>query len=88
MTHDFGDGTSDWSVTERIVWAVANERNVDVTELEPLYEVVDTDALEAIVTAGIDGHVAFSYHGLQVFVHGDGDVELGGTDAPSVTSPV
>ncbi|MHB9285520.1 HalOD1 output domain-containing protein [Halobacteriales archaeon Cl-PHB] len=86
MTPTLDGPAADASVVERIVAAVATERNVDVTELDPLYDVVDPEAVESLVGPGLDGYLTFSYHGLQIFVHGDGRVEVGPSDVQSVSS--
>jgi hypothetical protein len=76
-------GQYDWSVTEpstAIVEMVAEARNRDPTELEPLYGAVNADALDAIVRS--DGQstaagvvtVSFEFADQQVTVHSSGDV--------------
>lgn len=42
----------------------------------PLYDSVDPDALDALVSSADDVSVTFSYFGYQVTVDGDGDVSL------------
>lgn len=69
-------------VTQTIVSAVADEKGVDPTDLEPLYNVVDTDALNSLfhsrprVDALTAGCVQFTYEGFDVQVTASGDVTV------------
>lgn len=56
------------------VEVVADARGCDPTDLEPLYAVVDPDALDALVAGGRGGgpRVAFEYEGVAVEVRDDG----------------
>lgn len=62
--------------------AVADVADVDPLAVEPpLYDVVDPDALEALVDHSPDGdtfagQVAFTHAGCRVRVHGDGRIEV------------
>lgn len=62
----------------KVVEAVADELDVDTTDLEiPLTEVIDPDALDALFEGqGRSGVVRFSYYGYQVVVQEDGHVIL------------
>ncbi|MFC5277827.1 HalOD1 output domain-containing protein [Halorubrum rubrum] len=73
----------DWSVTtpaEAVIETVAVTVDREPTMLEPLYEVVDTDALNTIFRsigskpAGGETAVSFVFVGQQVTVHARGDV--------------
>lgn len=75
------------SVSQAVVEAVSEREGVDLTEFEPpefdpLYTVVDPEALDALFapTHGgeerTDGSVTFEYEGYTVTVHSDGRVEL------------
>lgn len=82
-------GWGDSSVTTAIVEAVATESECDPEELEPLYEVVDPDALEAFFDAGSRGsgsprRVAFTYEGYEVTVSGADRIEVTRTETPLV----
>lgn len=89
MTQAIGETTSsDESVTEAVVAAVAEAEGADPTDLDPLFGVIDPDALEALVAPGIDGHVAFDYHGHRVVVEGTGDVRLDSEAEASSSSAV
>jgi len=62
------------SVSERVVQAVATTSNADPLELPPLYDAVDPDALDALVTGIADGKVTFTYAGYEVTLTSDGAV--------------
>lgn len=83
-------GQYDWSMTEpstAVIETVAEARNRDPTELEPLYEAVDSDALDALVrsdgrsTAAGAVTVSFEFGDQQVTVDSSGDVVVR-TNAP------
>lgn len=70
------------STTEAVVLAVAREREVEPTALEPLASVVDPDALDALFpregsepSRGPES-MEFSYSGCDVVVNRDGAIEL------------
>lgn len=66
--------------TEKLVTAVADLEDVAAIELDPLYETIDPDSLDAFVEAGgttdFGGHVSFEYEGYEVVVHASGLLEL------------
>lgn len=66
--------TGDTSLT--IVERVAAERGVTPSELAPLQEAVDVDALDALVAGGFQGSCEFTYAGCTVTVDGDGAVRV------------
>lgn len=72
----------DWTSTEplssTILTALADVKNVEPTELEPLYEHIDPDALESLFDPDgdglrTDGHVSFSFADHYVTIHGHGE---------------
>jgi hypothetical protein len=69
-------------ITQTIVEAVADAKGVGPTDLEPLYNVLDTDALDSLfhsrprVDALTVGSVQFTYEGFDVEVTAGGDVTL------------
>ena len=82
-------GWGDSSVATAVVEAVATESGRDPQELEPLYGVVDPDALETFFDAGSGGsrsprRVVFTYEGYEVAVSGDDRIEVTRTEAPLV----
>ncbi len=65
------------SLSEAAVIAVADERGIDPTDLPPLYEFVDPDALDALFEGRCEmgGEVRFTLDGCVVTVYADGRVE-------------
>ena len=67
------------SVSEVVVEAVAETTARDATDLEPLFEVVDPDALDALFTSRSPGRgrdpmgITFEYGGHRVTVERDAD---------------
>lgn len=69
------------SVSIRLLEAVAAVTGAEPTELEPLDEYVDPDALNVIFQPiqdrpGAHASLSFHYEGLLVVVHSDGEIEL------------
>lgn len=69
------------SVTAEITQAIAAQRDMDPTELEPpLYTVVDTEALNDLFSTTKHGprcgQISFSYCGQRVTVRSDDGVEI------------
>lgn len=64
----------------RVVDAVASVTGADPMTMDPLYHVVDTDALDQLVASDLDGHVQFDLDGHEVRVHGDGRIVVDGTE--------
>lgn len=68
------------SISDEVVLAVAEATDTDPTELEPLYDVVDPDALDQLFRTHLNGHprtdgrIVFSMDGCEVTVHANGDV--------------
>ena len=82
-----GSNSSGGSVSQAVVEAIAQREEVDVTEIEPpeyepLYSVVDPEALDALFSSTTGGSsrpmgaVSFTYAGYDVTVHSDGEIEL------------
>lgn len=69
-------------VTARILRAVAADSDSSITELPPLYDVIDPDALDALFSPSIDTpdrsvkSVRFRYAGFLIDVSADGSVAL------------
>lgn len=68
--------SSTGSVGMAVISTVAARSNTDPEELDSLYSVVDPDALEALFQPGTTGTVSFRYHGYEVVVHSDGDLDV------------
>lgn len=69
------------SITEKIVSEVASFEDVSPTDLDPLYEIIDLNALDRLVqrnsnSSHITGKISFPYHGYIVTVHVDGEIKL------------
>lgn len=61
----------------RIIEAVAAHSNIPMTELPPLFDSIDPDALDALFQPAMsNGRIAFAYDNYQVTVDSNGDVEL------------
>lgn len=58
-----------------IVTAVAAKTGREPSEMEPLHNVVDTDALDRLFR-GANGRVSFPYEGYHVVVEADGTVTV------------
>lgn len=65
-----------YSLSERVIEEVADAAGVSKLDLDPLYETVDPDALDALFRQGATGSITFVYHGHEVVVRGDGDVRV------------
>lgn len=75
------------TITHAVVETVAEAENVDPLDLDPLYGVIDPDALEELFTATAgsprsSGKITFEYHGHTVVVSNDGSVTL--ADSPAL----
>lgn len=68
--------TEQLTPAERVVRVVADEADVDPLELPPLYNTIDTDALDAVIETVPSGSVQFRYADHYVTVYGDGSVEV------------
>ncbi|HMB50116.1 HalOD1 output domain-containing protein [Natronoarchaeum rubrum] len=80
------DDSAAQSPSEAVVEALADAKGVDPLELEPLYQVIDPDALDALFdgTAGGDrrqGRVEFRTSGYRVEVTASGRVHLTSLEA-------
>lgn len=59
------------STSETIVEAVADATDTDPTQLPPLYDTVNTDALDMLFSERDGGTLTFEYADCTVVVHGD-----------------
>lgn len=78
LTYEIGEGES---VTEAVVTAVSSVADESETELQPLYTVIDPDALDALfgprwdgTPSAREGKVAFEYGKYEVQVRRDGRI--------------
>lgn len=77
-------------MTRAVVSAVADAKDVSTVDVSPpLYDVIDPDALEAVVASMTrrpgepDERVEFSYSGYEVTVTGDGHVSVTPDELPN-----
>lgn len=82
-------------VSQRVVEAVAAEKETDSTELEPLYHSIDPDSLDELFhgrSSTFDrtvDRITFEFSGYRVTVSTDGAVELTPiTEADAETPPL
>lgn len=60
-----------------IVTTIADSEGVDPTKLPPLYDAIDTDALDTLFRSSEwYGTVVFSYLGYEITAHSCGDVTV------------
>lgn len=77
-----GRSTDAATVSDEVVSAVAAEKEVDPLALDPLYQVIDPDAIDALYGLGSVGQgsssvrVEFTYCGCDVVVDADGSVTV------------
>lgn len=62
--------------SQEVVERVATREGVDHTDLDPLFDVIDPDALDRIVQSGRGTaspvHLTFTYHGYEISINGEG----------------
>lgn len=86
MNHGHGqsqDQTESEPISTAVIEAIAEHKSVDPTALEqPLYDVIDPDALDGFLAgSGVSGdsfrrHVEFSYEGCTVRVSEDRSIDV------------
>lgn len=64
------------SLSQAIIEAVAEEEAVDPLKLDPLYDVIDPDALDDLFQSESICRVLFEYNGYEVEVTAGGNVTL------------
>jgi hypothetical protein len=74
---------SESTVSNRIVWNVAETTGIDQTELPVLYDHIDPDALDTFVEKMSDGEVSFTYAGCDIVVESDGTVRVDERSSPN-----
>lgn len=68
--------------SNEVALAIASREHVVVGELPPLFESVDTDALDKLIRGTPTSSATFTHCGYEVTVTGDGEVELTRLDEP------
>lgn len=87
MSQSINAATLDEAPTsERVIDAVADATDSEPTDLDPLYHVIDPDALDRLFsttgrTGRTEGSVKFEFGGCRVMVRGNGAVEVSRIDA-------
>ncbi len=80
MTLPGGVSSDPPALSGAVIDAISARLGVDATELPPIYQAVDLDALDKLFlntsTVFTDARVSFRYEGLLVRVYADGRVEL------------
>ena len=87
------DNAFDGDISIAVVTAVAAKRDVEPTELPPLYESIDPDALDSLFaptqTGGPRrGRLEFTYDGHAVVVECDSDLKITVDGTPTTAEPV
>lgn len=88
------DRDGDRSPTEAVVMAIAALTNTEPTDVAPLYESIDVDALDRLFenrSAGRDPSetvLGFTVNGWNVFVRDDGRIRVCDPAGPDDPSPV
>lgn len=76
-----------------IAEAVATVKGVDPLELDPLYDVIDVDALDRLFAVRGETGTAttilrFTVDGWNVFIRDDGVIQICDPDTPAASAPV
>ena len=64
------------TISERVVQQVAAKTGRDPLQLPVLHDILDPDALDALIEGISDGQVSFTYAGHEVTVTSDGEITL------------
>lgn len=85
-------GEFDGSVSVAVVTAIAERRGVSPTELPPLYDAIDPDAMDALFASTRSGgprcgRLEFTYDGHEITVECDDGLEIA-IDGSSVVEPI
>lgn len=69
---------SDLKPSTAVVLAVAEIRDADPSELDPLYDVVDPEALDRLFTntSSPVGATQFEYEGFEISIHKGGELHI------------
>lgn len=76
------DSSPDGSLSAAIVEAVADREDCNPTEIEPLYDAINPDALNALFfdsaqsSSRINGEISFEYCGYLINVTSDGRITI------------
>lgn len=67
----------------RVVTAVADELGLDPVAMDPLYETIDTDALDRLLESDATLEVVFEHDGHAIEIESDGTVAVDGRESPT-----
>ncbi|WP_433634043.1 HalOD1 output domain-containing protein [Halomicrococcus sp. NG-SE-24] len=79
--HKHSEDETDCTLKTAIVTHIAAKKDIDPTTLDPLYDVINPEALEALFapqfdgTPRTDGRIVFAYSGYRVTVTSEDDIE-------------
>jgi hypothetical protein len=87
------DPVDNASPVEAIAWALATVEDIDPTDLPPLYDYVDVEAMNRLMESGSHGVgeefvLGFRIAGWHVFVQGNGSIRIFDTERQSEPTPV
>lgn len=74
------DDSSDASLAETIVKAIATVKGVSPMEVPPLYDSVDPDAVESLFEHSDSHRIQFRHAGFDVVVTASGEIKLSSID--------
>lgn len=72
------------TATEQVILAVAETTGTDPLDLPPLYDTIDSDALDTLADDMTTGTISFTYVGYDITVHSDGTATI---DEPRTDHP-
>lgn len=93
IAHTASEGRSPEPVSTKVAVAVAEVKDVEPTELPPLYRRIDPEALDRLfqprgaARPPVEGHVAFTLAGCDVVVDSDGQVTVTPADSSTEGGP-
>ncbi|WP_254663423.1 HalOD1 output domain-containing protein [Haladaptatus sp. W1] len=64
------------SISQHVVFEVAEQANVQPNELPPLYDFIDPDALDTVVASNPDLELSFSFAGYRVTIDGEDSIQV------------
>lgn len=84
------DPDGDQPVVNTLAEALATVADMSVTELPPLYETIDTDALTSLFETGsvTETILSFTVETWDVFIHSDGRIRICDKEKPTDPVPV
>lgn len=62
--------------SEQILTQIAEQRNIGVMDLPPLYNTIDPEELDAVIQSLDEGHVSFTYADCDVTVTSKEEISI------------